>query len=288
MAVIFWLASYPKSGNTWLRALLTNYWRDGEQPADINELDARSIAVDRYYFDETLGIQSSDMRPDEIEFYRPQFYREIADGRDPVFIKVHDAYTRNLEGEPLFPMDISASVIYIIRNPLDITISYAHHADKSVDEMIKLMASDMHGFNLTADKIYTTLPSKLLSWSHHVSSWVNEADLNIHIVRYEDMLDNPVSAFSNILLFIGLELDAARIQKAINFSNFESLKTQENNYGFAEKQPSAHSFFHKGTSGSWRESLSTNQVASIVKNHRQIMGQFGYLTEAENYLQNSV
>ena len=75
---IIWLASYPKSGNTWLRAILTNYLNQDKQPASINELIGGSGAVSRHEFDELLGLESSDLRPDESEQYRPLFYKLLA------------------------------------------------------------------------------------------------------------------------------------------------------------------------------------------------------------------
>jgi len=283
MSGIIWLASYPKSGNTWLRIFITNYMRNSDQPANINELDTWLIANDREYIEDVLGIQSTDMNQDEIEYYRPLFWKEIAVGKDPIFIKVHDAYTRNAEGEPLFPKDIAASAIYIVRNPLDVAVSYAHHVDKSVDEVIGLMASDRHGLCQATDKLYPMLPTRLLSWSHHIASWVDEAGLSLLIVRYEDMYADPGSTFTGILRFIGLNVDTSRLRKAIAFSDFDILRAQEANSGFIEKQPTAVSFFRKGTIGAWQKELSKNQIQCIINSHRQMMERFGYLAEAEDF-----
>ncbi len=73
---IVWLASYPKSGNTWMRAFLSNYLADGDKPVDINSLDTGGpIASARTIFDEAVGVEASDLTQDEIERYRPRVYR---------------------------------------------------------------------------------------------------------------------------------------------------------------------------------------------------------------------
>ena len=75
---IVWLASYPKSGNTWLRAVLTNYLRDDGEPASINALAGGSVACDRETFSEIVGLDSSDLTPDEILRHRPLFHELLA------------------------------------------------------------------------------------------------------------------------------------------------------------------------------------------------------------------
>ncbi len=277
MGKIFLLASYPKSGSTWLRALLTNYRHNAASPVSINELDAAPVATDRHVFDETVCLESSDLRVDEIEHYFPRFLREIATGDAPLLIKVHGAYTRNAAGEPLFPEDAIAGAVYIVRNPLDIVSSYAHHADRTVDEIIDMMASDAHGLDLSPDRLYDQLPTKLLSWSRHVLGWLDDHGLNLHLVRYEELVAGPVSALAGVLRFLGWEVDGARVRRAVEFSDFGCLSEQERRQGFCEKQPSARCFFRRGTAGSWRSELSEEQVRRVVRDHGQAMERLGYL-----------
>ncbi len=75
MSGIYWLASYPKSGNTWLRSFLSNLQQDGDAPADINELATGTIASARDWLDEALGFDSADLSADEIDRLRPAVYR---------------------------------------------------------------------------------------------------------------------------------------------------------------------------------------------------------------------
>jgi hypothetical protein len=109
MGNIYWLASYPKSGNTWMRILLTNYLRNADQPADINSLDGGPIASARQVFDDRVGLEASDLTQDEIERYRPFVYEQMSEqASEPLFLKVHDAFTFTRFGYPLISKTATA------------------------------------------------------------------------------------------------------------------------------------------------------------------------------------
>ena len=125
MKGIVWLASYPKSGNTWFRAFLTNLLHGGAQPVDINAFDTNSFAS-RPGYDRALGWESSDLTPAEIEGARLAVQEVIAREDDAVF-KVHEAFTDPRNGRPLFSRDATRAVLYFLRNPLDVAVSFSHH-----------------------------------------------------------------------------------------------------------------------------------------------------------------
>ena len=141
MSQIVWLASYPKSGNTWLRAFLTSFQRDNGMPVDINALQVGTIASDRNMFDHALGVGSSDMTEEEIERYRAVACRHLAlRSVTPLYLKIHDAYVFTCTGEPLIPADATQGAIYVARNPLDVAVSFARHLNRTVEEAVDRMA----------------------------------------------------------------------------------------------------------------------------------------------------
>ncbi len=276
MAGIFWLASYPKSGNTWMRIFLTNYLQNGEQPADINHLDGGPIASARGIFDDLVGVEASDLTLDEQEFLRPRVYTEFARslGADE-FLKVHDAYTLNRENEPLFPPEISRGVIYVLRNPLAVAPSLANHINKGIEQAIAILNQDFPTSERPLPGLGDQLPQHWLSWSDHVSGWAQAANQRVLLVRYEDMKAHPYETFRGVVQFANLEDDEARIRKAIEFSSFEQVKKQEAEKGFRERiQPT--SFFRKGEVDAWKHELTPAQIERIRKVHADTMRQYGY------------
>ena len=137
---IVWLASYPKSGNTWFRIFLSNLFSDSHPPVNINDLTETTISSNRSIIDSYLGIHSSELTAEEIDKLRPQVFKRFSDEKEgTAYVKTHEAWTLNSRGNPIFPEEITEGVIYLIRNPLDIAISYSYHNSESIDETISLL-----------------------------------------------------------------------------------------------------------------------------------------------------
>ncbi|MBF0498128.1 MAG: sulfotransferase domain-containing protein [Deltaproteobacteria bacterium] len=278
---IIWIASYPKSGNTWFRLFLTNLLLDPPEPADINDITT-TIASSRGLFDDYAGIESSDLLPEEIERKRPQVYELLAEeAEDQVFIKIHDAYTYLEEGLPLVSTAGTWGVVYIVRNPLDIAASYAHHNQLDLDKAITDLANESNFLGKMKHGLSDQIVQRILSWSSHVKSWVDAPGLNICLIRYEDMLDHPEKTFGRAARFCGLPDDPERLSRAIRFSSFEVVKEQERGRKFKETPPGVSTFFRRGKTGAWREELNPKQVRRIVSEHGDVMQRFGYLPEGE-------
>lgn len=277
MAGIIWLASYPKSGNTWLRVFLANLRRDGQEPVNINELDDDTIASDRARFDRLTGLEASDLSPEEIDRLRPEVYERLAaEARETLFVKVHDAYTYGADGRPLLSAT-SSRAIYLIRNPLDVAVSFAHHLTRDLDSIIEGMADAESALAPYTDRLPWQLRQRLLSWSRHVLSWV-AAPLPLLVLRYEDIIQQPLKTFSQAARFAGLPDEPARVRKAVAFSDFKEMQRQEQERGFKERMQKAKKFFREGGWGVWRRELTPAQAARLIRAHREVMQRFGYLT----------
>ena len=283
MKRIVWLASYPKSGNTWFRAFLTNYRRDAGLPVSINDLLGSPIASARQPFDEMLGYDSGELTPEEIDVLRPDFYRQPASAaRETIFYKVHDAYTRLSDGRPLLPTEPTIAALYFIRDPRDVAVSFAHHAGESNCQRRIEMMGDPHCALGAVDATESLqLRQRLLSWSQHVQSWVDEAECPVHVMRFEDMKQRPVETFGAAVRFLGWEDDEDRVRRAVEFRRFEEMQRQEGRTGFTEKLPRAKSFFRTGETGTWRSKLSPAQVARLISDHGAVMRRFGYLAATD-------
>lgn len=278
MKRIVWLASYPKSGNTWFRVFLTNYLRNAAEPARINELEATPIASGRHAMDEALGYDSGELTFDEVDALRPDVYRhEAGRAAGRIYRKVHDAWTRLPDGRPLFPPEATVGALYFVRDPRDVCVSFAHHSGHGdFDRLISRMADADFCFCETPLQEAHQLRQRLLTWSGHVRSWVDNGEFPVRVVRYEDMLREPEAAFGAAVEFLGLPRDRERLRRAISFSRFEELRTQEEREGFHERQRGER-FFRRGEAGSWRDELTADQAERIIAGHAEVMSAFGYV-----------
>jgi aryl sulfotransferase len=275
---IVWLASYPKSGNTWLRALLANFQEGKDSPVDINHLSIGGISSSRRAADDALGVECSDLTQEELARHRPSIYRNLARRSESVlFVKVHDAYTVNSDAEPLIPADVTRAVVYLVRNPLDVAVSLAHHTNKSLDDAIGRMSEEAATLAGHQDRLDFQLPQRLMSWSRHVLSWLDQSAIPVRVTRYEDMCRHPVEEFTETIRFIGLEVDTKRISRAVAFSSFEGLQEQEQAGGFKEKPYGASQFFRSGRVDGWRETLTGLQAERLIRDHATVMRRLGYL-----------
>ncbi len=281
MAKIIWLASYPKSGNTWMRILLTNYLRNGVEPADINKIDGGSIASARFWFDEWVGVEASALDDAVIKRLRPGVYRCMArEEQETLYMKVHDAWVRNDRGETLFPPEVTAGVVYILRNPLDMAASCAHHWGVSIAQAVDNLCDSAHASSRSIGGMADQLRQFMGSWSSHVLGWLDKSGLPVCLVRYEDLRRDPERYFGEVVTFCGLPRDIKRIRKAVAFSSFSELQRQEKDKGFRERSVNAPgNFFRRGEVGSWREELPYDLAQRLIDTHGESMRRFGYLDE---------
>ena len=274
MAGIIWLASYPKSGNTWTRAFLHNLLRNPAQPASVNELDrfcfGDSAAA---WYQKLSGRKPTEMTNKEIAELRPKVHEAFTrSSPDSVFVKTHCAMVE-AEGVPLITMSASAGAIYILRNPLDVVLSLADHYGLDVDGAIEMMASPV-GASPTDERNVFEIYGP---WWRHAESWTRAGHKMLHVMRYEDMLDKPVKTFGALAGFLGLKPPRDRLEKAIRFSSFKVLAEQERRHGFRERSAKSARFFRVGKAEQWRQVLSPDQVKRIVDTHRSQMAPYGYI-----------
>jgi Sulfotransferase domain len=276
-----WIASYPKSGNTWLRIVIHNLLRelagtDGVQ--DINKLSKWSTTeVRKKDFMRRLGKSVQDASEAEIAATRRLVQADLVQDRErPVFIKTHNAVA-NVEGFPTINFDVTWAAIYVVRNPLDVAISYAHHSAMPIDEVIDSMAdTGAMGGGANDRRVYEFMSS----WSFHVASWISVPHRPVLIMRYEDMLATPERSFGRLATFLRLKLSTEQLRRSIEKSSFDELARQEAQHGFVERPKKSERFFRSGRAGQWKEVLSPRQVQAITTAHAPMMMRCGYLVES--------
>ena len=275
---IVWLASYPKSGNTWVRSFLTAY-RTGLGKVDINALDAE-LAAWRPAIDEWLGFETDFLLPTELRTVLPMAYSQWSQhARQTVFLKIHDCWSLTAQGEPVFPAEATQGVVQMVRDPRDVAVSASHHWGVSLDTAVDRLNAPDYWIAKKSDN--QQIPQFLSDWSNHVQSW-GRSGLPRLLLRYEDMRSDPLACFRQVLGFVGWDVDEAKLTQAVNACSFERLQAQEQAQGFRERLAAATAgFFRQGQVGGWRGVLSAEQAQRIVDSHAPVMRELGYLESDE-------
>lgn len=274
MGNIVWLASYPKSGNTWVRAFLANVIANRATPVSLAELPAFGrLEADPELFSRIAGQPSTQLNFDQLCALRPQVHAALAASSPrTLLVKTHSMWGMH-NGVPLLTPQVGAGAVYVVRNPLDVAISMSHHFAIGIDAAIELLGDD----RAITENSDLFVAEYLGAWSTHVKSWADVEGPNIVVVRYEDMIEKPAKTFGRIGKLIGTGNDRERVERAIKHSNFASLANMERRDGFVEVPIKGKHFFRAGRANQWREGLTREQVKRIVERHREQMQRFRYV-----------
>ena len=274
-----WLASWPKSGNTWVRCLLTNFLSESNEPVSIDNLVGHS-ATDMKTFDTFAGIPSSHCTDDEAESLRPSVYRfqaaaEVESGHDGLlFSKVHDAFRTTASGESLFPTAVTAGAVYVMRNPLDVAVSGAFHWGIDMSKAVAALNNPLKLAGRNTDQ----LRQRIGNWSSHVENWTRGPRFPVLALRYEDLLAEPLETLARIVRFLNLngDDDGNRLRRAVEFSSFARSREAEDQHGFLDRSPHSRRFFRSGRAGDWRHYLTSKQARAVLEAHGPVMEMWGY------------
>lgn len=274
---ITWLASYPKSGNSWVRALLSNYFSGADGPVHINAMLGGSIQLSRHGFEEAMGVSPNRLRPAELVRLRAIYHQNslitAAAPSVPFFVKTHERYGDPDERNPLLTGSPPRRAIYCIRHPFDVAVSYAHHRGTSFEDTVEFM-NDREAV-LSGGALF--FDERLGSWSDHALEWSTQPHVHIWVVRYEDLITDPIDTVSAILSFAGIEVSRDRVAKSVEYSSFELLRQQEIEGHFRERHAKAASFFRAGRTGDGDNLLSEDLKNIVRARHGEAMAKFGYV-----------
>lgn len=273
MGNIVWLASYPKSGNTWLRAFLANLIANRPEPVPLAELpNYGRLEAEPELYSRIAGRPSTELDFAQLCALRPQVHAAIAAAAPKtVFVKTH-SMAGVMDGVPLLTPSVSAGAICVVRNPLDVAVSMSHHFGIDLDAAIDYLGNE----NSATENSELFVSEFLGSWSQHAKSWADLESERILVLRYEDLLEKPAKWFGRVARLVGTG-ERARIERAIRHADFRALAEMEKRDGFVEVPTAGKRFFRAGRSNQWRERLSRDQVARVVAAHREQMQRFGYV-----------
>ncbi len=279
--MIIWLASYPKSGNTLLRSILSSYFYSQEGDFNFQNLYKISQFPAVHHF-MRLGVNVQDDGEVFKNFINAQNLIN-EESKKAKFFKTHSSLCK-MNGCNFTDLKNTLGVIYIVRDPRNVVTSFAHHYDLNIDNAIDAMI-DKDRFMIKTDKNCSAF---LGSWDFNFNSWKKFEEKNKYLlIKYEDLISKKKSTLLKIFKFLeklgmSFKLDMVKLNKAIKSTEFDKMKNLEKKETFHEgvidnKTGKRKVFFNLGPKNDWRKILDEKNRLRIEKFFQKEMIELGYL-----------
>lgn len=269
--MITWIASYPKSGNTWVRMLLSSILtgNDYDDSIDANLAVTGSDTSKELY--QTLGIPLGSDSVKDRHGRLNSLYR--ANNKNKYILKTHSANLGQNTEVPLIPYDITERAVIVVRNPLDTICSVMNHFGLNEEQAGALLTSPKSNLKESARQF----SSLISSWDIFYDSWLDQSrPFPILVIRYEDLHTDTVGCCERLCEFLCVEAYKKNISNAVKANNFHLVKRSETNFGFKEQSEHSSSFFNKGEVGQFRGFLSDDLIDEVVQKLGKSMKKLGY------------
>ena len=277
--MIIWLASYPKSGNTWIRLFINSLLFTPDNTIDINKIKIEQFPSRKYFYEITDNVDDVD------EFMKNcnKAQSKLNLDKKLRFFKTHNAFWK-FGTHSFTDVFNTLGIIYIVRDPRNVITSIKNHYNyDSYDKALKFIKDEKNMIGVKGSKKEMDLPTLISSWKIHFNSWRNLTKLknNYILIKYEDLIKNPFNEFLKITNFISkiskLRFDEKNILKSVENTSFESLKKQEELKGFKEAPENSNKFFNLGPENNWQKLLDTQIKEDIEESFQKEMSELGYL-----------
>ena len=279
--MILWLASYPKSGNTLLRSFLSTYFfsKDGNFNFDLLR-NIKQYPNNKLFLE--LGVDISNRH--EIAKNHLNAQKLINQNKKSFqFWKTHSSFVK-MDGYSFTDLNNTLGVIYIVRDPRDVVISYSHHNNQTIEQTLKMINQNY----ILGAEIKDSIPVYLGSWSYNYNSWKVFKNINKYLlIKYEELVLNDEKYFEKILLFIkniskmDFDISEKKIKKVLEEIKFEKLKKLEKEKGFHESKKddkgNTINFFRSGKTKQWKNNLDLKTKNMIEEVCQKEMEELGYI-----------
>ena len=277
--MIIWIASYPKSGNTYLRSFISSYFFSKKGKFDfnllLNVLQFPSVKFTKKNLNSKLEASQNWI------YNQKQFFS----GENIHFIKTHNTLD-HYEGNNFTSKNLSLGAIYIVRDPRNLITSMTHHYSLNYDQAYKkLIDQNASLLERSLENDFSNF-TFLGSWSSHYKSWKNSKDFETLFLKYEDLENNKYETFKKIVQFINnlkkkkIPLNEKKLLNSIKSTNFSNLRNKEENEGFEEsvysKSGEKKRFFNLGFNNRWQKILPKNILLKLNNNLQNDLNDLGY------------
>ena len=276
--MIIWIASYPKSGNTWLRAFLCSYFYMDLEKENFNFDKLSKITLfPRIENFEDIGVTPKTF--EEVTKAWIPAQNKINSNNKVNFLKTHNGFG-SLNNCNFTDRKNTLGAIYLVRDPRDVLMSLSKHLNKNISECLKIILHKNHMGVLQGTK--NVFGEMRGNWAQNYNSWKNFNIREKIIIKYEDIIENPFYNFSKIINFINklfkVEINEEKIKKCIEICKFQNLQNLEKKIGFVENLEKNELFFNKGQIKKWQNKIDKKILYEIEKNFGKEMKELGYLT----------
>ena len=284
--MIIWIASYPKSGNTWIRSLIGSYFftKTGVFNFDVlKNIKQFSPVISDSIINEKLHYQSKVSQswiPSQININKDNKIH---------FLKTHNAMC-SINGNNFTDKFNTSAAIYIVRDPRNVLSSISHHYEINHKQSLEFITNKRKiiypiksgSINKSNEKDFNFLSD----WSTHYNSWKNMGFCPIKIIKYEDIILDNKETFISILNFLSklikIKFDDKKIDNSLSSTTFDKLSSLEKKVGFEESIYSKKinkkiRFFNLGKENKWKKILDKNIVKNVEKAFNKEMSELGYL-----------
>ena len=280
--MIIWISSYPKSGNTWVRALLSSYFysKDGNFHFDLLE-QIKEFPKHSDYLNE-ISV-NSNLAEIAKEWIPAQRKLNLKHNNSTFFLKTHSAIC-NVDGSDFTDKENTLGAIYVVRDPRNVILSLSNHFDYSIEKSLEMICNKKQIItNPTKENRYLGF-TVVSDWQNHYRTWKIFKLVEVKIVKYEDLILSPKNTFISILNFINkfmqVDIDEDRIKNVLMSTEFSKLQQSENKYGFKESSNMSgfnKKFFNLGPKNDWKNLLK-KEIQEKIENHfKEEMKELGYL-----------
>ena len=278
--MIIWLASYPKSGNTLLRSMLASYFFSKEGIFNFKLLDnIQQFPLNPLF--QNLGIDIKNQ--DEVIKNYIKVQESFVKKNEVQFLKTH-SYLFNIYNNHFTNLKNSLGVIYIVRDPRTVAISYSNHSDRNIDKITDQMIRGKYiGGDLSSKKTSQQTVTYTSSWGKNYNSWKSFDAVNKYLlIKYEDIVsEKKEEIFIKILDFVHhldkkkFTLDKNKLKNVLETTRFEKVQSLEKSHGFPEAWK--NDFFYKGPNNDWKKTLDFKNQQKIEKSFSKEMKELEYI-----------
>ena len=280
--MIIWIASYPKSGNTWIRAMLSAYFysNDGnfffELLDNIKEFPKHSEYLNKISAGKNLVEIAKEWIP-------AQAMLNLKSRTSTIFLKTHSAIC-SIDGSDFTDEKNTLAALYIVRDPRNVVSSLSNHFNLSIEKSLELIVDKNKTISNPTNKNKNIGLTVLSNWKTNYQSWRDWKSIKVKIIKYEDLIYSTKNIFIDILNFfkefMKIEFNENKIKNVIQSTEFKRLKLFEQKYGFNESAAmfdQSKSFFNLGPHNDWKKLLDKKTSEKICEYFEDEMKELEYI-----------